>query len=75
MPPVPHQRLLNEAARLATEEVLRHLPCPYSPALEATVYQAVRRGIWHYGEGLDTLSRQLHPLDQGRKASGSPAAA
>ncbi len=63
-----HQRLLNEATLLATEEILGQIPAEYSPALEQAIFQAVRQGILHYAHGLDTLSRQLRPLDQSRKS-------
>ncbi len=58
-----HQRLLNEAAMLATEQILGQIPAEYSPALEQAIFQAVRQGILHYAHGLDTLSQQLRPLD------------
>jgi hypothetical protein len=63
-----HQRLLNEATLLGTEEILRRMPAPHSAELEQAMYRAVRQSILHYFEGLDTLSRQRHPLDHGRKA-------
>jgi hypothetical protein len=63
-----HQRLFNEAIRLGTEEILQQMPAPYSPALEQAISQAVRHSISHYVEGMDTLSRQLRPLDQRQKA-------
>jgi hypothetical protein len=63
-----HQRLLNEAALLGTEEILGQIPAEYSPALERTIFQAVRQGILHYAHGLDTWSRQLRPLDRAAQA-------
>jgi hypothetical protein len=64
----PHQRLLNEAALLATEQILGQIPAEYSPALERGIFRAVRQGIVHYAHGLDTLSRQLRPLDYAAQA-------
>lgn len=63
-----HQRLLNEATMLGTEEILRQMPAEYSPALEQAIFQGVRQGILHYAHGLDTLARPLRPLDQAPKA-------
>jgi hypothetical protein len=63
MPPVIHQRLLNEATLLAVEAILQQMPAPYSPELEQAIFRAVRNSISHYLEGMDTLSRQLYPLD------------
>ena len=68
MPPVIHQRLLNEATLQGTEEVLRQMPAPCSPELEQAIRRAVRQAVLHYAEGMDTLHRQLHPLAHGRQA-------
>jgi hypothetical protein len=68
MPPVSHQRLLNEATRLGTEEILQQLPATHSPDLEQVIRQGIRQAVLHYAEGLDSLSRPLHPLSQ-RRAS------
>jgi hypothetical protein len=62
---MPHQRLLNEATQLGTEEILQQLPTEHSDALEFAIRQAVRRAVLHYALGLDTLSQQLHPLAHG----------
>jgi hypothetical protein len=70
MPHPQHQRLLNQAAMSATEHILGQMPAEYSPALEQAIFQAVRHGILHYVEGMDTLARQLRPLDHAPKARG-----
>jgi hypothetical protein len=64
------QRLLNEATMLATKQILGQMPAEYSPALEQAIFQAVRQGILHYVEGMETLARQLRPLDHAQKARG-----
>jgi hypothetical protein len=66
MPPAYHPRLLNEATMLGTEEILRQIPAEYSQALEETIRQGVRQAVLHYAHCLDTLARQLHPLDQAK---------
>jgi hypothetical protein len=66
MPSVPHQRLLHEAALMGTEEILRQMPAPYSPALERAIFQAVRQSDLHYVERLDTLSWARHASGEGR---------
>jgi hypothetical protein len=38
----------------------------YSPELEQAIRQGVRQAVLFYAEGLETLSRQLHPLDHGK---------
>ena len=63
MPPTYHQRLLSEATLLGTELILQQLPAEYSRALEEAIRQGVRQAVLHYAHGLDTLARQLHPLD------------
>jgi hypothetical protein len=68
VPPVIHQRLLNEATLQGTEEILRHMPASYAPELEQAIHRAVRQAVLHYAEGMDTLHRQLHPLAHGRQA-------
>ena len=66
MPPAYHPRLLNEATMLGTAAVLQQLPAEYSPAVEEAVRQGVRQAVLHYARGLDTLARQLHPLDHAK---------
>ena len=66
MSSLPHQRLLNEATRYGTGEILRHMPVAYSPELEQAICQGVRQAVLYYAEGVDSLSRQLHPLDHRR---------
>jgi hypothetical protein len=68
MPPLVHQRLLSEATLQGTEEILRHMPVPYTLELEQVVHRAVRQAVLYYAEGMDTLSRQLHPLAHGKQA-------
>jgi hypothetical protein len=57
-----HERLLNQATMLGTEAILQQLPAAHSPELEQTIRQSVRQAVLYYAVGLDTLSRQLHPL-------------
>jgi hypothetical protein len=57
---------LNEATLLGTEEILRQIPAEHSPELEQAVRQGVRQAVLFYAEGLDTLSRQLRPLDHAK---------
>lgn len=59
-----HQRLLHEAAHLGAEKILRRLPADLRSALEQSVHQAIHEAVFHYAEGMETLSRQLHPLRQ-----------
>jgi hypothetical protein len=66
MPPAFHQRLLNEATLHGTEMILGRMPAEDSPELEHAVRQGVRQALLYYAEGMDTLSRQLHPLQHGR---------
>jgi hypothetical protein len=66
MPPAYHPRLLNEATLLGTDLILQQLPAEYSQALEETIRQGVRQAVLHYAHGLDTLARQLRPLDQAK---------
>ena len=68
MSPLLHQRLLNEATRHGTEEILQQMPAEHSPELEQAIRQGVRQAVLYYAEGLDTLSRQLRPLDHAVKA-------
>jgi hypothetical protein len=70
MPPLLHQRLLNEATLLGTDEILRQMPAEYSPELEQAVRQGVRQALLIYAEGLERLSRQLHPLERSTMARG-----
>jgi hypothetical protein len=64
MPPALHQRLLYEATLHGTGEVLRQMPAEYSPELEHAIRQGVRLALLYYAAGVDTLSRQFHPLDR-----------
>ena len=66
MSPLLHQRLSNGATLHGTEEILRQMPVEHSPELEQAIRQGVRQGVLYYAEGLDRLSRQLHPLDRGK---------
>ena len=66
MPPAYHPRLLNEATLLGTAAILQELPAEYSQALEEGIRQGVRQAVLHYAHGLDTLARQLRPLDQAK---------
>ena len=68
MPSVLHQRLLNEATRFGTGEVLRLMPAAYSTALEEAIRQGVRQAILYHAEGMERLDQRLHPLDQAGKA-------
>ncbi len=68
MSPLLHQRLLNEAMRFGTGEVLRQMPAAYSTELEEAIRQGVRQAILCYAEGLERLDQRLHPLDQAGKA-------
>ena len=67
MPPVVHQPLLNEATLQGTQVILQHLPAAYSPELHEVIRQGVRHSILHYCAGLETLERQLHPLEYAGK--------
>jgi len=62
-----HHRLLNEATQHGTDEVLRLMPAENSPELVQAIRQGVRQAILYYAGGLDTLSRQLHPLEHGKR--------
>jgi hypothetical protein len=62
----PHERLLNEATRHGTEEILRQMPAEHSPELEQAIRQGVRQAVLYYALGLDSLDRQLHPLQRGK---------
>jgi|GEM_PF-4710678 len=66
LPLMLHHRLLNEATHLGAEEVLRRLPAELRPTLEQPVHQAIREAVFHYAEGMETLSRQIHPLQHDR---------
>jgi hypothetical protein len=65
VPPL-HQRLLNEATLHGTAEVLSQMPAEYSPELEHAIRQGIRQAMLYYTDGLDTLSRQLHPLERAK---------
>jgi hypothetical protein len=58
--------LLNEATLHGTAEVLRQMPAEYSSELEHAIRQGVRQAVLFYADGLDTLSRQLYPLERGK---------
>ena len=66
MPSLTHQRLFAEATRYGTGEVLRQMPAAYSPELEQAIREGVRQAVLYYTDGLESLSRQLHPLERGR---------
>ena len=61
-----YQRLLHEATHLGAEKILDRLPADLQPVLEQAVHQAVREAVLHYAEGMETLSRQLHPIQHAR---------
>jgi hypothetical protein len=61
-----YQRLLHESTQLGAEKILGKLPADLQPALEQSVHQAVREAVVHYAEGMDTLSRQLNPIQHAR---------
>ena len=67
MPSLLHQRLLNEATRLGTAEVLRQMPAQYSQELEQAIRQGVRQAILFYAEELERIDRRLNPLDHAGK--------
>lgn len=64
MPPVIHERLVNEATMVGTGEILRQMPVEYSPELEQVLHDGIRQAVLHYAHGMDTLARQLYPLRQ-----------
>ncbi len=68
MPPLLHQRLLNEATHFGTGEVLRQMPAAYSTEMEEAIRQGVRQAVLYYTEGLEKLDRRLRPLGQEGKA-------
>jgi hypothetical protein len=53
---LPQQRLLSEAVRHGTEEVLRWMPAENSPELEQAIRHGARQAVLYYAAGLDTLS-------------------
>jgi len=63
---MPYQRLLNEATHLGADKILQQLPADLRPTMEQGVHQAIREAVYHYAEGLDTISRQLNPLQRQR---------
>ncbi len=67
MSPPLHHRLLHEATQHGTDEVLRLMPAENSPELVQAIRQGVRQAVLHYAYGLDSLSRQLHPLERGKQ--------
>jgi hypothetical protein len=62
-----HLRLLNEATQHGTDEVLRLMPAENNPELVQAIRQGVRHAILYYAYGVDSLSRQLHPLERGKQ--------
>ncbi|MBV9123700.1 MAG: hypothetical protein JO112_10120 [Planctomycetes bacterium] len=68
MPPLLHQRLLHEATSHGTETTLQLLPTEDSPELEQAIRQGVHQAILYYADGLETLWRQLYPLDYAQRA-------
>jgi hypothetical protein len=64
--PPSHQRLLNEATLHGTAEVLSQMPAQYSRELEHAIRQGVCQAVLYYAAGLDTLRRQLYPLERGK---------
>lgn len=66
MSPLQHQRLVNEATRYGTAEVLRLMPATYSPELEQAICQGVCQAVRYYAEGLDSLEQRLHPFERGK---------
>ena len=69
MSPLLHQRLLSEATRYGTAEILRHMPAAYSPELEQAIRHGVHEAVQYYAGSLNTLSRPMQPLGSSRKAS------
>jgi len=61
-----HQPLLNEAIHLGADKILHRLPADLRPSLEESVHEAIREAVFHYAEGMDTISRQLRPLQRER---------
>lgn len=61
-----HERLLNEATRFGTGEILRRMPTAYSPELEQAIRHGVRQALLYYNSGLDALAQQLPSLDDGK---------
>ncbi len=64
MSPPLHHRLLDEATQHGTAEVLRLMPAENSPEMVQAIRQGVRQAVLYYAYGLDSLSRQLHPLER-----------
>ena len=67
MSPALHLRLLNEATQHGTDEVLRLMPAENNPEMVQAIRQGVRQAVLYYAYGLDSLSRQLHPLERGKQ--------
>ncbi len=65
-----NHRLLNEATMLGTESILGQMPAEYSPALEQAIRQGIRQALIHYADGIETISRQIRPLDRGQQVRG-----
>ncbi len=66
MLPPTNQRLLNEAVRHGTDEVLRLMPAENSPGLEQAIRQGVRQAVLYYAYSLDTLEKRLRPVEHGK---------
>ena len=62
------ERLLNEATQYGTGEILRQMPAAYTPEVERVIREGIRQAVQFYADGLDSLSRQQNPSDQGAKA-------
>lgn len=67
MPSLLHQRLLTEATRFGTAEVLRQMPAVYTPELEKAIRQGIRQAVQYYADGLDSLSQRQPPFDRNPK--------
>ena len=63
----PHQRLVQEATRYGTAEVLRLMPAAYSQELEQAIRQGVCQAILYYAEGLVGLEQRLPPPERGNE--------
>ncbi len=60
MRPLTQERLVNEATRCDTGEVLRRTPAWYSPRLE----WAPRQALFCYVANLESVSRQGQPAER-----------
>ncbi len=66
-----HQRLMNEAMQTGTDQILQQMPVEHSDALEQVIRRGIRQAVLHYAHGLETLERQLHPLQRMPERSSS----